>query len=408
MKNTFKSSLIALIALILFSACSEKEEEKSLIIMPGTESSAEIQRALIMAEPGDTIQLGEGTFDFANVLSFDSDFGITFMGAGIDKTILSFANQTDGAEGLNFRGNNITIQDMTVQDSKGDAIKVHDSDMVVLRNIKVTWTRGPHVENGAYGLYPVMSKNILMEGCQAYNASDAGIYVGQSVGVIIRNNHAENNVAGIEIENSDDVEVYENVATGNTGGLMIFDLPDIPKKNGRRIRAYRNKVFANNHPNFGMEGNTVAMIPAGVGFMIMAYREVEVFDNEIGDNQTINACVISYLITGLPINDMEYNPFSSQISFYNNKFVNTQAPNPDLSKEMGQLIAGVFGNNIPDIAFDGFVEPGQEGSICIKDNGDATIANMDAPNEFQNMRMNPMEVICDNPPITFQNPAQIQ
>ncbi|MFZ6665523.1 parallel beta-helix domain-containing protein [Peijinzhouia sedimentorum] len=408
MKNTFKSSLTALIAIILFSACSEKQEEKSLIIMPSIESSAEIQRALIMAEPGDTIQLGEGTFDFTNVLSFDSEFGITFLGAGIDKTILSFANQTDGAEGLNFRGNNITIQDMTVQDSKGDAIKVHDSDTVILRNIKVTWTRGPHEENGAYGLYPVMSKNILMEGCQAYNASDAGIYVGQSVGVIIRNNHAENNVAGIEIENSDDVEVYENVATGNTGGLMIFDLPDIPKKNGRRIRAYRNKVFANNHPNFGMEGNTVAMIPSGVGFMIMAYREVEVFDNEIGDNQTINACVISYLITGLPINDMDYNPFSSQISFYNNKFVNTQAPNPDLSKEMGQLIAGVFGNNIPDIAFDGFVEPGQEGSICIKDNGDATIANMDAPNEFQNMRMNPMEVICDNPPITFQNPAQIQ
>jgi len=408
MKKLFSHSLIALITIALFSGCSSSVEDEAKIFVPNADSQADIQRALIMAAPGDTIQLGEGIFEFTNVLSFDSDTGVTLIGAGIDKTILSFANQTDGAEGLNFRGNNITIQDLTVQDSKGDAIKVHDSDGVVLRNIKVTWTRGPHEENGAYGLYPVMSKNILMEGCEAYNASDAGIYVGQSIGVIIRNNHAENNVAGIEIENSDDVEVYENVATGNTGGLMIFDLPDIPKKNGRRIRAYRNNVYANNHPNFGMEGNTVAMIPAGVGFMIMAYREVEVFDNVIGDNQTINACVISYLITGLPINDMEYNPFSSQISFYNNTFNNTKAPNPDMSKEMGQLIASVFGNNIPDIAFDGFVEPGMEGSICIKDNGEATIANMDAPNEFQNMRMNPMEVICDNPPITFQNPAQIQ
>ena len=32
-------------------------------------------------------------------------------------------------------------------------------------------------------------------------------------------------MAGIEIENSQFADVYENTATGNTGGLLVFYLP---------------------------------------------------------------------------------------------------------------------------------------------------------------------------------------
>jgi parallel beta-helix repeat protein len=338
----------------------------------------------------------------------DGQEGFVFMGAGIDKTILSFAGQTDGADGLSFAGKNFTIQDMTVQDSKGDAIKVRDSDSVILRNIKVTWSRGPHEENGAYGLYPVTSRNVLMEGCEAYHASDAGIYVGQSFNVIVRNNRAERNVAGIEIENSDDVEVYDNIATGNTGGLMIFDLPNIPKKNGSRIVAYRNQVYENNHPNFGLEGNTVAMVPAGVGFMIMAYRDVEAYDNDIRDNQTVNAVILSYLTTGIPITDPEYSPFNGNISFHHNRISRSAPPSPDMNKEMGQLIASVFGGEIPDIVFDGIYEPGKEGGICVSENGDATVGIMDAANGFAAPRLSPEELNCKNPSVQVAAPKHIQ
>lgn len=34
-------------------------------------------------------------------------------------------------------------------------------------------------------------------------------------------------MAGIEIENSLNAEVYENEATENTGGILVFDLPDL-------------------------------------------------------------------------------------------------------------------------------------------------------------------------------------
>lgn len=75
------------------------------------------------------------------------------------------------------------------------------------------WTNGPDANNGAYGVYPVSSKNVLIEGVTVRGAADAGIYVGQSEDIVVRNSLAEYNVAGIEIENSFRADVYGNTAT---------------------------------------------------------------------------------------------------------------------------------------------------------------------------------------------------
>ena len=112
----------------------------------------------------------------------------------------------------------------------------------------------PKTENGAYGIYPVQCTNVLVEGSQVRGSSDAGIYVGQSKNIIVRNNKVWENVAGIEIENSFGADVYDNEATNNTGGILVFSLPEMPVKNGRDARVFRNKIHGNNHPNFGLEG----------------------------------------------------------------------------------------------------------------------------------------------------------
>src|SRR3546814_974481 len=49
-------------------------------------------------------------------------------------------------------------------------------------------------------------------------ASDAGIYVGQSKNVVVRDSIAKENVAGIEIENCYDADVHDNIAVQNSGG----------------------------------------------------------------------------------------------------------------------------------------------------------------------------------------------
>ena len=75
-------------------------------------------------------------------------------------------------------------------------------------------------------------------------------------------------------------------------------MPDLPIKEGRLCRVYNNKVIANNHDNFAPKGNIVATVPPGTGVMIMANKEVEVFDNTIEKNQTTGLSVVSYLLDG--------------------------------------------------------------------------------------------------------------
>ena len=87
-------------------------------------------------------------------------------------------------------------------------------------------------------------------------ASDAGIFVGQTQRTIVRHNRVERNVAGIEIENIFGADVYENEATNNTGGLLVFSLPGLKQKNGSHCRAFKNHVYDNNHPNFANQGRT--------------------------------------------------------------------------------------------------------------------------------------------------------
>ena len=361
---------------------------KVTTIEAGEDAQKKAQTALIDAKPGEVIEFGEGTFEFDSTLSCDvSD--ITIRGQGEDKTILSFAKQGQGTggEGLSISSKqNCTIENLAVVDAKGDAIKINRCDGITLRGVRTSWTGGPKTENGAYGLYPVLSKNVLIEDCIATDASDAGIYVGQSENIIVRRSRAENNVAGIEIENSINADVYENVATGNTGGILVFSLPDLEVKVGRNCRVYNNEIVSNNHENFAPKGNAVANVPPGTGVMVLASRQVEVFDNQIKDNQSTGLSICSYLVTQKPFDkDPGYDPYCDSIYVHNNKFENngSQPAGP-----LGQLVAMAIGEEtLPDIIYDGVVDPKKavdgelpkELEIVIRDNGDADFVDFDLP-----------------------------
>ncbi|MDB5241523.1 MAG: hypothetical protein JWP57_2148, partial [Spirosoma sp.] len=83
-----------------------------------------IQTDLIMADDGAVIELPAGTFALTGSLSLQDKNNITIRGAGEGKTVLSFKGQTEGAEGLRVtNGQKIIIENLTVQDTKGDGIK---------------------------------------------------------------------------------------------------------------------------------------------------------------------------------------------------------------------------------------------------------------------------------------------
>jgi parallel beta-helix repeat protein len=350
------------------------------IIQPSLNAYEEIQEALILAEPGDIIRLTSGTYNLEDSLSLDVD-NVQIEGEGMNQTILDFKNQQSGAQGLSVTSDNVTLQDFSVQDAKGDAIKVKGVTNIKFLRVKTEWTDGPKSENGAYGLYPVESKNVLIDGCVAIGASDAGIYVGQSQNIIVRNSRAEFNVAGIEIENSYYADVYNNVATNNTGGILIFDLPSLPQQGGHHVRVFNNKSVGNNTDNFAPEGNIVGEVPRGTGIIIQANSDVEIFNNIIGDNDTVNIAVVTY---GSETDDKGYYPHPKSIQIHGNEFGPT-GYNPDTSKgELAQILFDLSGGDMPDIFWDGLVplsqlvfgQPDNERMI-ISNNGDATILALD-------------------------------
>src|SRR5262249_44813606 len=147
-------------------------------VTPGADAQYRFQSALINAVPGDVIELAAGTFNFESELNVVCD-NLTIRGAGIEKTILSFKQQHSGAGGLMATGNSFVIEDLTVQDTIGNGIKVLGAKDVTFRKVRVEWTGEPKPTNGAYGIYPVECRNVLIEDSESIGASDAGIYCGQ-------------------------------------------------------------------------------------------------------------------------------------------------------------------------------------------------------------------------------------
>lgn len=360
-----------------------------------------LQRLFVTATDNSTIELPEGRFQLNMSLWLDGKKNVIIKGKGMDKTILNFTNQVSGAEGIKItNGKNITLQDVTVQDTKGDAVKTQYVDGMTFKQVKAEWTRGANSKNGGYGLYPVQCTNVLIDGCEARGASDAGIYVGQSKYIIVRNSKATENVAGIEIENSLYADVYENEATNNTGGILIFDLPDLVQKKGGYVRVYRNNVHHNNHINFAPKGNIVGKVPQGTGVMILATNHVDVFENKIVNNITASTAIVSYYITENPIKDSSYYPFPAQINIYNNSYEreNVRATGKGRMGKMYRFKLR-FGKNVPHIQYDGIVDAKNPAEICIRNNTNQSFANLDAENGFKKISRDVSKHDCTLQPI---------
>ncbi len=415
----YRTVIACVIAVGLTTACGDGGDEvvdpcagatgECIRFEPGEGVDEAVQEALILAEPGDTFAFEAGVYEFALGLSLDVD-GVTIRGVGHDASILSFANQISGAQGLLVTGDDFVMENIAVEDTVGDAIKIEGTRGVTLRGVRAEWTNGPDADNGAYGLYPVQTDDVLIEDSIAIGASDAGIYVGQSRNVIVRRSRAEFNVAGIEIENTVGADVYDNVATNNTGGLLVFTLPGLQRPDCRQVRLFDNEIFENNTPNFAPPGNIVGKVPQGTGIAILAAREVEVFGNEVRDNQTVNFGVISYLTTELESTDPTYDPYPDSIYVHDNAFIGGGTEPVD---ELGFLIVQGLINlleapiTVPDMVFDGDWDPDKmvDGALpealqsCVKNNGDADWAVLDVPNDYAGAAINPASLDCERAPL---------
>jgi parallel beta-helix repeat protein len=373
--------------------------------------SLALLEAANLLEDNMTIVLAEGTWALDNQVTFRDAAGISLIGQGMDLTVLDFTDQKVQSNGVDAISDGFLIQGLTVLNAKKDGVRVEDSDGITFRDVRATWTEKESAENGAYGLYPVSSSDVLVEDCEAHNSADAGIYVGQAIRAIIRNNLATGNVAGIEIENTQYADVYGNTATGNTGGLLVFDLPGNPIV-GRDIWIHDNIVTDNNTPNFA-PGGTVASIPSGTGTIVLASRRVVISDNTYANNNTGDVAIINGLaiegnvdswaipndeligdLKGLDLlagDGVTYNFETKNIVVYGNSHSGsgTDADVDDLNRRpIGFLLGIIYGSTpVDNVIYDTIGESSfsatdptgnsNDNHICVGDNTGGTFVSLD-------------------------------
>jgi parallel beta-helix repeat protein len=361
----------------------------------------------------DTIVFEAGTYAFTNQLAVGTANSVSIVGAGPTQTIFDFHGQRAGEDGVFAQSiTDLRLEGFAIKDTPGNAVKVLGVTGATFRTMSVTWTAMDNTD-GAYGLYPVQSSNVLIEGCTISGASDSGIYVGQSQNIVVRNNEAFGNVSGIEIENSFSADVHDNRAHDNTAGILVFDLPGLQQEGGHSIRIFDNTITTNNTRNFAASGDIVAMVPAGVGFFVMANHDVEIFGNTFTGNQTEAAAIVSYATSQLTFNDPNYYEWPSKVFLHDNTYSGNGAQ-PDSYTQLGLLLgtgASAFpGGHVPDVLWDGFVDPAQPAGtdpmeLCIQEPGASAVCN----GHFDKLdTTNPdlsKTVTCDATPFACTRPA---
>jgi parallel beta-helix repeat protein len=364
-----------------------------------------LRSRLTAARPGDTVVVPAGIYHFDSPVTLNTD-GVTIRGAGRDKTVFDFSAAQSG-DGVHARASDFTIEDLTIQDTRGDALRIDEGENIVIRNVRARWTEGPQPHVGAFGLRPSQVTNLLVEDNEVSGASTAGILVVQSRNAVVRHNRVSNNLVGIEIENGVGVDVTDNEATQNVGGMVVFNMPNLQVP-GRGIRVFSNHVFANNTANFAPPGSAAASVPSGSGIIVNSVPQVEIFDNDLADNNTANIILASfYSIANIPKTGIgsAYDPYPSAIYIYGNRFKGGgAAPDGVMMQALRNLVYGQDGR-FPDILWDGYANPADldadgklsaERAICI-DNGDATLLNADGPGNYKNPNIQKDNFECTLP-----------
>jgi len=321
----------------------------------GGDDYAAVQDALIGASSGSDICFLPGTYSFSREISL-TQRDVTLRGTGPTRedTVLDFAAQEAGDDGLTVTSDNFTIEHLWIKNTPGNGVVVTGADGVTFRDLKVTWDAGSVTSNGAYAVYPVKSQNVLVEDTEVIGAADAGIYVGQCENALVRNNDVHGNVAGIEFENTVGGEAVGNKAYDNSAGILVFVLPNLEKKEGDLTLVRDNELYDNNRENFAEDGTIVAEVPPGIGALLLAADGVEFTNNTFRNNVSTSILAVSYESLGVLLGSTPEDPatdlYLERIYVHDNTYENN-------GTDPQTVAAALKVTPLEDFVWDGVVNP---------------------------------------------------
>lgn len=136
---SYKLNAALALAGLALVACGNESDSNTSAVASDPAFEELLQTQFLDAKPGDVIDIPAGKFSFTRSLSLTVD-GVTVRGAGMDETILSFKDQVAGAEGFLVTANDFTIENLAIEDTVGDALKINEGNNIVIRGVRTEWT----------------------------------------------------------------------------------------------------------------------------------------------------------------------------------------------------------------------------------------------------------------------------
>jgi hypothetical protein len=151
--------------------------------------------------------------------------------------------------------------------------------------------------------------------------------------------------------------------------------------------------------NFAEAGTVVAMVPAGVGMLVLAADQTEIADNEIRGNDSVGIAVIAYVDDLFPApEDPEFDIYAEGNFIHDNTFENNGAMPADLILlATGNMTPG------PDVLLDGCFDPAKDntdGSLtnCLSSQDGAAFVSADLCGQSM-IVTDPAEFTCEHEPL---------
>ena len=316
---------------------------RTLIVHPG----GSIRAALALALPGDLIEVLPGVYKEGapgelNALTITID-GITLLGLSTSDNPVILENAGGQSFGVwvspvnsagpgpeandelppcGFDGS--LIHGFSISGFTLRGFQKHGLHLACVEGFQIS--NNVSENNAVYGLFPVVSRNgSLTNNVVRGTALDAGIYVGQSDFVIIAGNRAENNLIGLEVENSRNSSVQANELSGNTVGILVDVFPFLIKKTQDTTLVANNKVHDNNRVNTGIRDIT-AVIPSGTGILLLGGHAATVTRNTVKNNGFTGIAVASLCLglslQGIPCTGLDVAPDPSGNRIVSNNLEN--------------------------------------------------------------------------------------
>ena len=285
-----------------------------------------IQAAVDASQPGDTVKVPAGTYRenvlvTRNGITIEGSPGAVLDGAGLSGDTGIHAAPLPPAstiKGFRLRG-------LKIQNFAENGVLIENG-----RDFEVAG--GTYSGNGEYGIFALHCADGRIAGNSVSGSNDTAIYVGQSRGITVKDNVAEDSTVGIEVENSIHVTVSSNRCAGNSAGILVDVLPGLDETVTKDVTVRNNLLLDNNRPNPATDPSDIlSLLPSGVGLLNVGGDGLTVAGNIVTGNKSAGI-LIAQLPPAAASLDPRIDPFPDHNEIRNNVTLENGAdPDPKIA-----------------------------------------------------------------------------